>query len=354
MQKLLIRFSMISFWIATIAILLYSLPNNSSLDEKSLNIFTWGDILDPEVISEFEHSTQIKVNLYFYNSNEEMMVKLKNSKNSGYDLIIPSDYSVKQLIEEGLLKKIDKEKLHFLPRINPQLLNHPFDPDNLYSIPFEWEIFGLGIDKDFFSKQPVDPSWNLIFKNESLNYRIAMPNDPIQTFILSAIYLFGTTENLSLSNLEEMTQLFIRQKKNVEAYADARADYFLSTRNSAVAVASSSYICRAMRKSSFIQFLIPKEGTAITIENFCIPQNSSKENSIYQLINFLYSRESMRKHFEKYATFPAVTDATEGLALSRELHDLILMKKLNWDRLHFISIFADQSDIRNSWAEVKS
>ena len=111
--------------------------------------------MDPGVIADFEKETGIKVNLNYYSSNEELIVKLKATKGEGYDLIIPSDYAVKSLSKKNSSKTIDRSKSAFWNEINPALIGHFFDPENQFSIPFEWEIYGFGIDKEYFKDQPL-------------------------------------------------------------------------------------------------------------------------------------------------------------------------------------------------------
>ncbi len=166
MNRFLTRSGIIALWITLIATILYW-PNLkfSSSDENTLNVFAWGDILDPDVIARFQKKTGIHVNLNYYSSNEELIVKLRATQGAGYDLIIPSDYAVNVLAEENLLKPLDRSQLGFWPKIDPNLLNHFFDPDNRYSIPFEWEIYGFGIDADYFAAHPTRPSWKMIFEN---------------------------------------------------------------------------------------------------------------------------------------------------------------------------------------------
>ncbi len=94
--------------------LLAQMEWSSSYEPNSINVFAWGDILDPAVIADFEKETGIKVNLNYYSSNEELIVKLKATRGEGYDLIIPSDYAVKILIKEDLLKPIDQKPPRFL------------------------------------------------------------------------------------------------------------------------------------------------------------------------------------------------------------------------------------------------
>jgi spermidine/putrescine transport system substrate-binding protein len=223
----------------------------------------------------------------YYSSNEELIVKMKATRGRGYDLIIPSDYAVKILIEDELLQPIDQDKLLFWKEINQNLLGHHFDQANTYSIPFEWEVFGFGIDKDFFSTRSLDPSWKLIFDKKSIDYRIAMTNDPIEALLFGAFYLFEKTDPLSLPQIQEVKNLLTDQKQWVEAYASFRGDYFLATRNCPVVVASSSYIWKTMRQFPFVSFVTPKEGTFICIENLALPATTEKKLSMFFFLSAL-------------------------------------------------------------------
>src|SRR3569832_328639 len=112
-KKIITRSSVILFWIALIFGVLYWPDETFLTNNRSINVFVWGDILDPSVVADFEKETGIKVNMNFYASNEEMLVKLKATGGQGYDMIIPSDYSVEILIKDGLVKELDKTKLNF-------------------------------------------------------------------------------------------------------------------------------------------------------------------------------------------------------------------------------------------------
>jgi spermidine/putrescine transport system substrate-binding protein len=348
------RSLVVLFWIGLIFGILYWPRSLIFREKKSINVFAWGDILDPSVVAEFEKSSGIKVNLNFYASNEEMIVKLKATGGEGYDLIVPSDYSVEILVKENLLKPLDKSKFSFYSNLNPRLLNHAFDPDNQYSIPFEWELFVLGIDKDYFYGKTINPSWKMLFDPRVIDYKITMSNDPIQTLVLASYYLYGPIDSLSDAQLKKITDLLIAQKQYVNAYADFRADYFLATKNSAVVVSSSSYIWRTMRKFPFVGYVIPKEGTFVTIENFCIPQTSEKEHLTYQLINFLYSRDSMKTHFDTYGIFPATLDVMDDLEMDDSTRSLVSMSSPELRTLHFARLLTSQKNIRDAWVQVKT
>lgn len=351
------RLFIVLAWLVVIFGILY-LPNwkITSPSSRTLNIFSWGDILEPSIIANFEKETGIQVNLNYYSSNEELLVKMRATKGFGYDLIIPSDYAVKVLAEEDMLKELDKNQLPFWNELNPLLLNHSFDHDNRFSIPFAWEIFGLGIDKGYFATRPLnpsgDPSWQMIFAPQG--YKIAMLNDPIEVMALCAFYLGEKDQEVTPEQREEMKNLLIRQKEWVEAYASFRGDYFIATKNCPVVVSTSSYIRRSMRQFPFVGFIIPQEGSFITIENLCIPKTSSKETKAYAFIRYLFKEESIQKHAQAFGFFPASISHLHFMDKDEEAKKMTISSPEAFSKYHFIKNVLPEQVMHDMWIEIKT
>jgi spermidine/putrescine transport system substrate-binding protein len=351
----LIRSGVILLWLVLIFSILY-LPKWKvfKYDDNTLNVFVWGDILEASVVSDFEKETGIKLNLSYYSSNEELIVKLKATRGEGYDLIIPSDYAVNLLIKDDLLKKFDKSKFSYWKETNPNLLGHYFDPNNEYSIPFEWEMFGFGIDKDYFKDHPITPTWGMLFDPNIVKYKIAMNNDPIEAVEFASFYLYGMTSSLSPDQTQAIRNVLIQQKPWVAAYVNFRGDYFLATKNVAVVLASTSYIWRSKRLFDFIGFVVPKEGSFITIENFCIPKPSQKEDLVFKFINYLSSPKSVATHFDTYALFPGTLHAMDIMDMDEEAARIMLSSPEEFKKYHFIQNVLPEDEIRDIWVDVKS
>lgn len=353
MKKILIRSFVVLFWALLFLGILY-IPESSFLaTSRSINVFAWGDILEPSVVADFEKTTGIRVNMSAYGSNEELVAKLRATHGEGYDMILPSDYSVEILAKENLLKKLDLSKLNFISNINPKLMNLAFDPHNVYSVPFEWEIFLLGIDKDYFSHHPFIPSWSMVF-DTNIPYRVTMSNDPIQSIHMASFYLYGNIPQVSDEQLHTITNLLIKQKKNVNAYADFRADYFLATKNSQIVICSSSYLWRTIRNFPFVGYVMPEEGSFLTIESICIPTASKKEDLVYQFLNFLYTKSSMKTHYDTYGIFPPTMDFLQDLDEDETILKLLSLSGKEFETLLFFSVIADQDKIRDAWVQVKT
>ena len=64
---------------------------STAFADGELNIYNWGDYTNPKLIEKFEKQYNIKVTMDDYDSNETMLSKVR-AGNSGYDIVVPSDY----------------------------------------------------------------------------------------------------------------------------------------------------------------------------------------------------------------------------------------------------------------------
>ena len=349
--KIIIRFIIVCFWISVISVFLF-LPYVSKFfrKDKSITIFTFPMLLDAEFLSHFEKETGIKLHISYYENNDELLVKMKETRGYGYDIIIPSDYAVELLIKEGLLKKIDQSKLNFMDTIDPKFMGKYFDPKNEYSIPYLWETYKIGIKKSFFINKMPQASWSLIFDQKVAPHKIGMINNAREAILIAAFYLFGSIDNLTKEKIEMVKKLLIKQKKWVEVYTDLRSDYLLLSGAAPVAVGMSGEIWHATRFDKTIDFLIPKEGTFMIIDSIALPAKSKKKDLVYKFINYLYRPEVVEFHTDKYSLFPVTTNV--------KLSDYFVhsMKRI-WNeakKLEFFRNVLSENQLNEIWIELRA
>ncbi|NGX39328.1 MAG: Spermidine/putrescine-binding periplasmic protein [Chlamydiae bacterium] len=354
-MRLTIRIAIIASWLLFLFLALY-LPSWGIFpyEEKSINLFAWGDTIDPAVLSEFEKKSGINLRVSYYSSNEELLVKMKATKGVGYDLILPSDYAVSLLKNANLLQPLDRSKLDFFDNLNPSLLNHAFDPGNRFSIPFEWEVYGLGVDTNFFANRPLPTSWKAIYDPGQIDYKIALNNDPIEAILFAAFYLFGKTDAITEEEFSKIRTLLLKQRSWVEAYSDFRPDYFIATENCPVAISISAKIKSIQEAFPHVAFIIPEEGSFMTIENFCIPKSSTKAEYVYQLLNYLYTDTSILSHHETFGFLPATLSPREQIDIADWEKKLLFLSREELAKFHFIKKIFPQQRVIDLWVEVKS
>jgi spermidine/putrescine transport system substrate-binding protein len=300
--------AIVFFWLFTIVGFL-SIPSfvEKFYPQKSITILTWPAFLDAQYLQKFEQETGIKVHLRYVESNEELYVKLKETKGEGYDLIMPSEYMVQMLKQEHILKKIDTSKLTFMHMLYPHLLNNYYDPTNEYAIPFFWSMYGIAYNKEYFNGDIPDPSWALIFDPRVSPGRICMIDGMRELVQIGAQYLFGSADApFTRDQLEQVQQLLVDQKKLVELYTEDRANFLLASKTSPLAVSIGAVVARIMRTFKNIAFVIPKEGSFLNVDAFVIPRNTQKDDLIYTFLNYLYREDVLKHHIAKYAYFSPV------------------------------------------------
>lgn len=143
-------------------------------DQPTLNLFIWSDYIDPNLIKAFEKQCNCKVQETDYESNAEMEAKLKTGGVAVYDVVVPSSYYVPEMADEGLIQKLNHSKLPNISNLAPRFQNPDYDPNNQYSVPYQWGTTGVLYNPAKIKTNPT--SWGLLFDpKENPNYPFVIP-----------------------------------------------------------------------------------------------------------------------------------------------------------------------------------
>ena len=85
-----------------------------------INVFSPGEYIGENVVGDFEKAYNAKVNYDTFDSNEMMYTKLLGG--ASYDVLVPSDYMIEQLKQEGLLQTLNKDQLTNLPLLSKDVV----------------------------------------------------------------------------------------------------------------------------------------------------------------------------------------------------------------------------------------
>src|SRR3990172_1779320 len=149
MNKLLKFLTVLSIF----GLMLAACGGGSQAESTELNLYAWSEYIPQALLDGFTEETGVKVNYDTYSSNEELLAKLQAGA-SGYDVIIPSDYTVTIMAKQDLLEELDLTKIPNYANISDEFKNRDFDPGNKHSIPYQWGTVGLAIDRDKVT-QPI-------------------------------------------------------------------------------------------------------------------------------------------------------------------------------------------------------
>src|SRR5207245_7241705 len=120
--------------------------------ENHLEIYNWSEYDDPSTFSKFKKlPAEVKagttVHETYYSSNDELLAKL-HAGGTSYDIIVPSQNAVAELIQENSLMRLDKALLPNLKNLDPSFLKPSYDPTGDYHV-----IKDFGITMFFFNNK---------------------------------------------------------------------------------------------------------------------------------------------------------------------------------------------------------
>ena len=278
-------------------ILLVVLCTGCNNDQEQLNVLNWTSYIPDSIIRDFEKETGIKVNYSTYSSNEELLAKVSNAKEGTYDLIFPSDYMIEIMKDRELLEKIDKSKLTNINNLNSNYLNLEYDVNNEYSLPFIAASTVISVNKEKIKEDIT--SYNDLL-NPKYKDEIVLIDDQ-RIIIGMALLANGFDMNSTDPNeLEIAENWLLKLKPNLKAYDSDSPKNFLIFEEASIAVLWNAEGAIAKQENSNIENIFPKEGFALSIDNFAILKNSDNQEEAYKFIDYILRPEVMKEIINSY------------------------------------------------------
>lgn len=285
---------MIGALTAVLAVTAVGCSSSSEQEQQVLNIYSWADNFDPDVIKDFEQKFNVKVNYDVYGSNEEMLAKIQAGA-SGYDLIQPSDYMVGTMIQLGLLEELNKANIPNMSNIVSTFKTPPYDNENKYSLVYTWGITGIAYNKKYVKETPT--SWNDLW-NEAYKGRVIMLNDPREVMGMS---LIKNGFSNSTKNTEELEKSFADLKKvvpNVVAFDTDNIKQKMIAEEAWIGTVWSGDAAFINAQNPDVGYVIPKEGATIWADTLAIPKGAKNKEMAEKFINYLMEPEVSVKNYE--------------------------------------------------------
>jgi len=271
-----------------------------------VNVYNWGEYIDPEVIELFEERTGYKVNYEEFETNEEMYPIIANGARC-YDVICPSDYMIEKMIENDLLLEINKANIPNLVHIGTEYMESAaqFDPDNKYAVPYTWGTVGIMYNKTMIDPEDVESglinSWDILF-DKKYSGQILMQASVRDAYCVALSKLGYSINTMNEKELQEATDLLISQKPIVQAYViDQVRDKMI--RNAATLGVIYSGEANYMKdENPDLEYVVPKEGSNVWIDAWVIAKDCENLEAAEAWINFMCDPEIALLNFE-YITY---------------------------------------------------
>ncbi|MEE8406656.1 MAG: spermidine/putrescine ABC transporter substrate-binding protein [Acidimicrobiia bacterium] len=263
--------------------------------DGDLHLYNWAEYIDPQLIAAFEEEYEVDVVEDFYASNEALAAKMQSG--AIYDLIVPSDYMVRIMIEEKFLAAIQTEALPNLGNLAPLFLDPAYDPGGVYSVAYQWGTVGLAVSTDVVVGG-VEASWALLFDPTLIGEYpsgVSLLDDPRQTLGAALKYLGYSLNSTNEEELLEAAGVIATAREYVVAFDSDSYDETLATGQVDAAHGSSKNLggsSAEVEVSDTAIYLIPEEGAAVWIDAMAVPANADYPCTAHTFINFVLEAEN--------------------------------------------------------------
>jgi spermidine/putrescine transport system substrate-binding protein len=285
---------------------------------------TWPNYHDPENFAAFTDATGAAVQVNVFGSNEEMLAKLQ-AGGSGWDVFVPTNYTITTYVAEDLIEPLDTSRLsnYDASAFDPRFADAGTVNGTLYAVPKNWGTTGFAVDtardggralttwKDFWDRTMDDFSGR------------TMVHDYQLTTIGNALKYFGYSFNSVAENeLAQAEKLLLDAKPHLFAI---NSDYQPAMR-SGDAWMTMCWTGDGKQLNTdipSIAYVLGREGGEIWSDYYAIPKGAPHRDAAYALINHMLSPEVNAKEVLAHG-YPVADSRTNALLPKEILEDPIL------------------------------
>lgn len=260
--------------------------------EGELFLYNWSNYIPPELLTQFEEETGITVNLDVYDSNETMLAKLQAGA-AGYDVVVPSGYMIKIMIDEDLAEPINASEMENFANVMAPHDDPPYDPGRVYSAPYMWGTTGITYDSARL-EEPLAESWEAFFNPpEALQGQIAALNDQVELYNAAAYYLGVNKCTEDATEAQQILDLLEGQKPHLAMYqSDGTIDRMIAG-EVIMHHQWNGASHRTRKELPTAVYIYPEEGITVWGDSFVVPKGAPNLDNAKTFINWMMDPENI-------------------------------------------------------------
>ena len=273
-----------------------------SEDTLTLNIYNWGEYISDgsddslDTIAAFEdwyeetYGQKVRVNYDTFSSCEDMYAKISAGAVS-YDVIIPSDYMIARMSDEGMLLELDFDNIPNYANIEDTFKGLYYDPDNLYTVPYSYGVTGIIYNANVVDEEDIG-GWDLMW-NEKYSGDILQYNNSRDAFSTAQYKLGLDVNSTDTADWDAAYDELKAQSPLVKSYV---MDEIFNMMESGEAAVSSYYagdyftMRDAQADNVDLQFYYPEQCNYF-VDAMCIPTCCQNKELAEIFINYMLSEE---------------------------------------------------------------
>ncbi|HKK34682.1 MAG TPA: extracellular solute-binding protein [Paracoccaceae bacterium] len=237
-------------------------------------------------VEAFERSTGHTVVHDHFNSEQEMLTKLRTNPGA-YDVVLINSAYTRQAAEEGLIQPIDTAGMRNVDDLAPDMAtNEELNADGaLHGVPWVWGVTGFAYDRREFEEAPTSLE---VFWDPALKGRVGWRDDALE-----AVQFAALATGQSINDIEDMQA--VRDK--LQALMPQLATLWSSENDWNRFMASGDFVVATYWSGSAnrsrtnfglpVEFVVPEEGAIGWLDGLSIPAGSENVEAAKAFIDWM-------------------------------------------------------------------
>lgn len=310
-----------------------------------LIILNWGDYMSSDLIEAFEVTYGVTVKEVTVDSNEQMYQNIVN-QNAEYDLVIPSDYMIDQMKEDGLILELDFSKLDnysselFVPELNELLNSADCRSYQGYYIPYFWGSLGIMYSK---RKPGVEDAvlqhgFKVLFEQNLLpkGSTIGMYNVSRDALAAAELYKGYSLNTTDIQQIDECFDLLATT--HFDHYGTDELKRDVSQGNLDVALVYSGDFFDAYYSDSESEqyqnlenysIYAPKDHNNVFFDGMAIPVTTTNPDLAYKMMDFMLEYENSLENTSFVGYCPTLKEVFDFVMTDEDWEDVASIDAYN-------------------------
>lgn len=266
----------------------------------TLALCTWPNYHNQANLDQFTKDTGVPIQVTIFGSNEEMLAKLQ-AGGTGWDVFVPTNYTISTYAKLGLIDPLDLSKLpNFDTTTNdPRFSKEGTVDGKVYAVPKDWGTTGYAVNAKNVTQDMT--TWKQFWELAQADYSGKVTVHDYQlTTIGNALKYYGYSFNsVDPKELADAEKLLLSVKPHLFAIT---SDYQPAMRNgdAVMCMCWTGDAAQMARDIPEIKYIIGREGGEIWTDFFAIPKEAPNKEAAYAFIDFLETPAVNAKEVETH------------------------------------------------------
>lgn len=268
-----------------------------------LNFANWPLYIDTDEDDETKHKTiedyqdatgskvsyteDIQDNVSFFGKVQPVLAA---GQDTGYDLIVVTDWLIAKMAGLGYLEAIDVagNVPNFAEHGGDKYKNPTYDANNGHSVPWQSGLTGIAYNPKL-TKRDITSFNDLL--DPAFKGKIGMFTEMRDTMNLALLGIGVKPLDATIDDVKNAQKKLLDQAPLVRDYYDNSYADSLANGDLAITMAWSGDVFQLQFDNPDLKFVVPKEGAILWVDNMAIPAHAKHPIDAQQMMNFVYQPE---------------------------------------------------------------